>query len=293
MLAWFALVPLHVVIDYASSRSRLSIWMARRDPRLHRLHVLGHHRDEHVRQGTAPDRSIDHVVADGLSRPLRGRLCRRTRLDPNDLPDSGILPAPFLWVTLELIRTYFLSGLPWALFGYSQYQWLPIIQLADHFGVYGVSFLLVLVNAALAETIIWSIKAYRGFQIRSFPWPSSVAAAAGFGVALLYGISYLAACLDAYTARTLSVGVVQPNVEQAQKWDVAFRQETMERYDRLTAGLGDDLDLIIWPEAATPFVFEMEPQYRALVSDMARHAGAPLLFGSPALRRYPDGRPFC
>jgi apolipoprotein N-acyltransferase len=81
-------------------------------------------------------------------------------------------------------------------------------------------------------------------------------------------------------------------VEQAQKWDVAFRQETMARYDRLTSGLGDDLDLIVWPEAATPFVFELEPQYRTLLSDMVQRSGAPLLFGSPALRRYPDGRPY-
>ena len=120
----------------------------------------------------------------------------------------------------------------------------------------------MLVNAALAETLIWSFKAYRGFQIRSFPWPSSVAAGAGFGVALFYGTTLLSAAQHVQ-ARTLSVGVVQPNVEQAQKWDVAFRQETMSRFDRLTTGLGDNLDLIVWPEAATPFVYEMEPQYRA------------------------------
>ncbi|GMV49669.1 MAG: Apolipoprotein N-acyltransferase [Nitrospirae bacterium] len=206
-------------------------------------------------------------------------------------PTLGFLPAPFLWVSLELIRTYVLTGLPWVLFGYSQYQTLSIIQLADHFGVYGVSFLLVLVNAALAETILWSIKAYRGFQRHSFPWPSAAAAVAGVGMALFYGVTLLSAA-DQVPVRTLSVGVVQPNVEQAQKWDVAFRQETMGRFARLTADLGPDVDLIVWPEAATPFVFELEPQYRAIVSDMAQQADAPLLFGSPALRRYPDGRPF-
>ena len=209
----------------------------------------------------------------------------------NAFPTFGLLPAPFVWVTLELIRTYFLSGLPWSLFGYSQYQWLSIIQLADHFGVYGVSFLLVLVNAAIAEVILWSFKAWRGFQIRSFPWPSAVAAAAAFIVALVYGTTLLTAS-EQMSARTISVGLVQPNVDQAQKWDVAFRQETLNRYSRLTADLGDDLDLIVWPEAATPFVFEMEPQYRVIVTDIAHRAGAPLLFGSPALRRYPNGKPF-
>ncbi len=291
MLAWFALVPLHVAVEYVSpSRAFRVGWLAGALAFtgsmfwvITAMNVYGK-----VPLPIAALVMLLLTVYLGLYVAIYagGLAWIRTTF-----PTLGFLPAPFLWVTLELVRTYFLSGLPWALFGYSQYQWLPIIQLADHFGVYGVSFLLVLVNAALAETIIWSIKAYRGFQIRSFPWPSSVAAAAGFGVALLYGTTLLTAAEHTPT-RTLSVGVVQPNVEQAQKWDVAFRQETMERYNRLTAGLGDDMDLIIWPEAATPFVFEMEPHYRTLVSDMARRASAPLLFGSPALRRYPNGRPF-
>jgi apolipoprotein N-acyltransferase len=291
IVAWFALVPLHIAVEYLSPGRAFRIgwlsgtlaftgsmfWV------ITAMNVYGK-----VPFPIATLVMLLLTVYLGLYMAVYagGLSWIRTAF-----PTLGFLPAPFLWVTLELIRTYFLSGLPWALFGYSQYQWLPIIQLADHFGVYGVSFLLVLVNSALAETIIWGFKAYRGFQIRSFPWPSSVAATAGFSVALFYGTTLLSSVQHVPT-RTLSVGVVQPNVEQAQKWDVAFRQETMARYDRLTAGLGDNLDLIVWPEAATPFVFEMEPQYRAVVNDMARRAGAPLLFGSPALRRHPDGRPF-
>jgi apolipoprotein N-acyltransferase len=209
----------------------------------------------------------------------------------NTFPTFGLLPAPFLWVSLELIRTYFLSGLPWVLFGYSQHEALPVIQLADHFGVYGVSFLLILVNAAVAELLVWGFKVYRGFALRSFPWPSAGAAAAGVGVALLYGTAVLAAA-EQIPTRTLSIGLVQPNVDQAQKWDVAFRHETLDRYARLTNAVGKELDLVVWPEAATPFVFELEPQYRAVVTRMAQDAGAPLLFGSPALRRYADGRPY-
>ena len=291
MLAWFALVPLHVAVEYVSpGRAFRFGWLAGTLAFTGSMFwvITAMNMYGKVPLPIAALVMLLLTVYLGLYVAIYAGGLSWIR---TVFPTLGFLPAPFLWVTLELIRTYFLSGLPWALFGYSQYQWLPIIQLADHFGVYGVSFLLVLVNAALAETIIWSFKAYRGFQIRAFPWPSTVAAASGFGVALLYGTTLLTAAEHTPT-RTLSVGVVQPNVEQAQKWDVAFRQETMARYDRLTAGLGDDLDLIVWPEAATPFVFEMEPQYRAIVTDMARRAGAPLLFGSPALRRYPDGRPF-
>src|SRR3989344_9171342 len=54
--------------------------------------------------------------------------------------------APFLWVTLELIRSHFLTGFPWASFGYSQFKTLPIIQAADITGVYGISFIIVMGN---------------------------------------------------------------------------------------------------------------------------------------------------
>ena len=51
-------------------------------------------------------------------------------------------------------------------------------------------------------------------------------------------------------------------------------------------------DLVVWPEAATPFVFEREPVYQLQLIAMANRAQAPILFGSPALRFYPDRRPY-
>ena len=87
------------------------------------------------------------------------------------VPLVAFLGAPFLWVSLELIRTHLFSGLPWSLLGYTQYQWLPAIQIADVTGVYGVSFMVVLVNAALSEVILWvwsggkvqSDRSFRGY----------------------------------------------------------------------------------------------------------------------------------
>ena len=61
-------------------------------------------------------------------------------------PGLVFLAAPALWVTLELARTHLFSGFPWALAGYSQYRILPVIQVADLAGVYGISFVIVLVN---------------------------------------------------------------------------------------------------------------------------------------------------
>jgi apolipoprotein N-acyltransferase len=69
-------------------------------------------------------------------------------------PSLSFIAAAALWTALELARTYVFSGFPWSLLGYSQYTILPVIQVADITGVYGVSFIIVLVNAALADFIM-------------------------------------------------------------------------------------------------------------------------------------------
>ncbi|MES4785667.1 MAG: apolipoprotein N-acyltransferase [Nitrospiraceae bacterium] len=259
------------------------------------------------------------------------------------LPSIAVLAAPFLWVTLELIRTYLFSGLPWALLGYSQYLWLPAIQIADLTGIYGVSFVIVLVNGASSEIILWILRRLNpdpyGQPFESFPWVPPTAAALAMTTMLLYGQwSLLHAPLaltfppegeeqgknsasfpsgkepTAHSAspareeqgkslvvpaierqkesRSISIGLVQPNIDQAQKWDRAYVRETLDRYRRLTAQVTDHADLIIWPEASTPFLFEQEREYRAEVAAMLQPHTAPLLLGSPALRYYPSGRPY-
>ena len=68
-------------------------------------------------------------------------------------PNFLWLGAPALWVALEFVRTYAFSGLPWALLGYSQYQWLPFIQWAYVTGVDCVSVLVVMGNVALTSLL--------------------------------------------------------------------------------------------------------------------------------------------
>ncbi len=78
---------------------------------------------------------------------------------------------PSLWVSLELIRAYLFSGFPWGLLGYSQYLNLPLIQISSFTGVYGISFLIVLVNVAIANCIpSTGHKLYPGGHRRVIPW---------------------------------------------------------------------------------------------------------------------------
>jgi len=196
---------------------------------------------------------------------------------------AGPLSAPFLWVALEMLRGRLFSGFPWALLGYSQYRFLQIIQISDAMGVYGVSFLLVLSNVA-----IWSIVTRR---------PAAVALAAVFLVGLGgtwgYGQMRLSQTMID-PERTISVGIVQGNISMDQKWDEKFRGETLKIYGRLSHQIAGSLPtpaLLVWPESAVPFVYELDPPDREEVVRVSRTERDYLLFGSPAVTFLKQGAP--
>ncbi len=189
-----------------------------------------------------------------------------------DRPGWLLAAAPAIWTALELARTYVFSGFPWSLLGYSQYRFLPIIQISDISGVYGISFLIVLVNAAFAG-LLFERKKITGIIFAA--------------LVLLLVIGYGFIRLKAPEATGgITVSVVQGNIEQDKKWDPAYQAETIGVYKRLTREvLPQHPDLIIWPETATPFYFTGDnPADRQLSEDLSGFVvknKIPLLFGSP------------
>ncbi len=198
-----------------------------------------------------------------------------------------VLTAPCLWVALEYGRGHLLTGFPWALLGYSQYRNLPVIQVSDITGVYGVSFIIVLVNAALFQSL---------FAMRHWRAEGSKSQIRGMALALLAAIFCLAAALgygawrmeqsrDMEPQRFLRVGVVQGNIEQNQKWDPLYRDTIIAAHTRLTRELAmEKPDLIIWPEASVPFYFMAERNYQTQLLTLIDDMGINLLFGSPDMR---------
>jgi apolipoprotein N-acyltransferase len=289
-LAWIALVPLHLVLDNAVPRRALWLgWLAGFLAFTGIMSWVVTAMHQYGKMPLIASYPVMWLLAAYLGLYVglyAAAFAWMTKRSP-----AAALGAPCLWVSLELVRAHFLSGLPWMLLGYSQYQWLPIIQIADITSVYGVSFLIVLVNVALADLILWAWRRFHLRQLPSFSWPAPAAAASALLAALAYGQMALNHA-PRPDAPSLTVGLVQPNIDQAHKWDQAYRRETLDRYAALTARAAQGADLVIWPEAATPFFFEEEPLYRVEVAVLAHRGGAPLLFGSPALRRYPNGRPY-
>jgi apolipoprotein N-acyltransferase len=183
---------------------------------------------------------------------------------------------PFFWTASEYIKSWFLTGFPWENLGYSQFLALPVIQIADITGVYGISFLLVLVNGVIfvfLETM--ALK-------KPVPYKLIIVTVLLLAASLLYGRARLER-YDRQEGEKLTVALVQGNIAQDVKWNPAFLDETMTIYSSLTlAAAPEKPALVIWPEAATPFFFQSEKIYQEMVSTVARRAGAYLLLGSPA-----------
>lgn len=190
--------------------------------------------------------------------------------------------APFLWVSLEYVRSFFLTGFPWAALGYSQYLNLPFIQVGDITGVYGISFLILLVNSAIYDFIATMGRRGRPPLLRE-----GVVVLAILFVVFGYGIAQIKRVENISSRqRKITIGLAQGNIDQSIKWDTAYQEETLQIYQNLSSILARERpSLIIWPETATPFFFQSEERYGPRVMEIAEKTGAYLLFGSPSYDR--------
>ncbi len=184
---------------------------------------------------------------------------------------------PVAWIAFDFIRSFLFSGFAWAMLGHSQFRTLPLIQIADLAGVYGITLLIVLANIVLHR----ALRAVSGAGV-PYPVKSAVTLLLLFIGTLFYGFSCLNS-QDSAASKPLRVALIQGNIPQDVKWSPAFRENTLDTYERLTRDASKGgVDLIVWPESAVPFFFQDEPLQAERIRNLARELKACLLFGSPA-----------
>jgi apolipoprotein N-acyltransferase len=191
---------------------------------------------------------------------------------------SALCSFPVLWVGGELIRSYLLTGFPWANLGYSQYRTLPLIQISDLTGVYGVTFLVAFANVVFYRMWLWFRKKEAPYPVRGFlALLVLLAASLGYGFTALNKVE---------TGPLQRVLLVQGNIPQDVKWNPAFMESTVATYERLTRkGCQTGGTLVVWPESALPFFFQGEPSYAARVKSLAVELKSCLVTGSPAFEK--------
>ena len=189
--------------------------------------------------------------------------------------------APAGWVALEYLRTHLFTGIPWNLLGISQVKALPLIQIASITGVYGVSFIVVLVNAVLAG---YCLSFYPGSNLRR-PLlgrliPLLAVAAVILGT-LIYGFRVLEKSEGAVTDEApLAITLVQGGILQELKWKPSLAAAHFKTYLELSQeALKGGSDLVLWPESALPFYLEHHPSIQQVLSRLASEGDAYLLIG--------------
>jgi apolipoprotein N-acyltransferase len=193
----------------------------------------------------------------------------------------ALLIAPFVWVATELGRTHVFGGFPWVLLGYSQVSVLPVVQFASIVGVYGVSALVASVGAALAVAAVG-----RGHNLRDRTLPLAVTLVIVIGLAV-WGNDRLSRNELTRAGTPIRVGLVQGNVDQAEKWDTRRAAEIFQSYLRLSEQvIGQGVDIVLWPESSTPFLFEEDRPEADEVRALARRANVPILLGSDQVDRH-------
>ncbi|MBT1073039.1 apolipoprotein N-acyltransferase [Pelotalea chapellei] len=184
---------------------------------------------------------------------------------------------PVAWVACDLIRSFLFSGFPWAMLGHSQYRILPLIQIADISGVFGITLLIVLANVVLYRVL----RALCGGGIQ-YPVKSVLVLLLLLVATLVYGFNRLNQP-EATDAKPVKVALIQGNIAQDVKWSPGFQEKTIDIYEQLTrTACKEGVDLVIWPESALPFFFQDELHQAERIKRLARELSVTLLVGSPA-----------
>jgi apolipoprotein N-acyltransferase len=169
---------------------------------------------------------------------------------------------PFIWLLIEWVRSWFLTGFPWLSLGYSQIQgplagWFPVI------GEFGVSGLIVLISTALGtwlsdnkwlpSMIIVTIIVVAGIALNQYQWVKP-------------------------SGETVRIAMVQGNIEQGLRWAPEQDKPTMDKYRTMTAEHWHN-DVIIWPEAAIPQLEPVAAEYLYEIDSLAAQTNTGLITG--------------
>lgn len=169
--------------------------------------------------------------------------------------------APILWIGLEHVRAFILSGFPWYYLGHSQYRALQLIQIADFAGALGISFLIATVNAWVVDllTLPALYRAPAGVRLRPRQairlWYVLILVVGAF----VYGGFRLN---NARFEEGPRIALLQTNFEQAYKMggEPHAILSKLESLAVRAAGHDPKPDLVVWPETSYPFgTIEIDP----------------------------------
>lgn len=181
-------------------------------------------------------------------------------------PWAPVLLAPPLWVAMEWVRSWLLTGFPWLAAGYAMTEG-PLAGFGPLVGVPGLS----LISGILAGALVLA-------------WGNGARRWAGVGLVMAFGLAGQLLRPVAWSVpegEPITASLVQGNVPQLLKWDPDHARETLTRYEALSAAHWS-VDLLVWPENALPMYLEHLPVgWMERIREQAMRGDTTLLTGIP------------
>jgi len=191
----------------------------------------------------------------------------------------GLVWAALLFVSLYVFQEVFWGtgelGFPWIIWALSQTRFLPAIQIADLFDVYGISVWVLSLNALIF--LFWK----RAFSRKRLAWIFALVLI----MPLIYGIVQIP---HFSRGEPIPVGAVQADTPVDRKWSMSA-EEITESYLKASAPLGDtDTRLVVWPETATPAPIRYRPWLRTTLQRYSDSTEMTLLTGATDYEQLPQ-----
>lgn len=162
-------------------------------------------------------------------------------------PRRGYLLQWALWMAYEYLRTQGFLGYAYGIVGYSQWDVLPLIQIASIFGVWGVSALVVFPSAYLAPALEQGFRSLKSFLKRE--WVFGVLWIIALAATVVYGF---ASPLDYSKAPSKKIALIQHNTDPWRGGIQAYRENfnTLKRLSLEALAQNPKPDMVVWSETA-------------------------------------------
>lgn len=173
-----------------------------------------------------------------------------------------------LWMALDALRGWVLTGFPWLYAGYSQLEG-PLADLAPLGGIWLLTFAIAASAALLMELPrLYARK------------PVFLGALALLAAPWVVGVALDRHAWTEARGAPLSVAAIQGNVPQSLKWDPKKLEMQLLRYRDMSFA-SHPADLIVWPETAVPILQDRAAGYLSMMDGFARERNAALITGVP------------
>lgn len=187
---------------------------------------------------------------------------------------AALIAIPALWCSLDYLKNHIgFMAFPWASLAHSQHENISLIQLASYAGEYGVTFLIVMINAAVA------------LAFATKTWRLIVAPVLTVVVIYCWGLAELS---FPDTGKQFKVTAVQPAFTRNDRRSDEDLSGSIEKLGKLTISIASEQpDLVVWPETA---VGKIATDNRVLdsIKHISSSVNAPIITGSSEVLKFAE-----